>query len=105
MGIKFGFLLKGYKVILDCGVLRKMCQRGYLELIERKQQETGKKNKSNEEIQISYHLLNIITINKLRRIKLEGCVDHMREARNPLKILFLKYEEKIQLVRPPSRWV
>ena len=50
MGIKFGFLLKGYKVILDCGVLRKMCQRGYLELIERKQQETGKKNKSNEEI-------------------------------------------------------
>jgi len=25
MGVKFGFARTGYKVIADCGVLRKMC--------------------------------------------------------------------------------
>jgi len=38
-------------------------------------------------------------------MKWEGCVDRMRETRNPLKILLVKHEQKIEFMRPPSRWV
>jgi len=38
-------------------------------------------------------------------MKWKGCVDRMREKKNPLKILLVKHEKKTELVRPPSRRV
>jgi hypothetical protein len=57
-----------------------------------------------EEGQSNFVLFTELTINKLRRIKWEKCVDRMRETRNPLNTLLINHEEKIQLVRPPSGW-
>lgn len=106
MGVKFCFERTGYKVIADCGVLKKNVLKSIFGADREKAAGDWKKKKqSNEEIQLPYYLLNILTIKKLRRMKCEGCADRTRETRNPLKILFAKHEQKVELVRQPSRWV
>jgi hypothetical protein len=37
--------------------------------------------------------------------EMAGCVARMREAKNALKIFLVKHEERMKIVRPPSKWV
>ena len=58
----------------------------------------------NEELNGMYSSPNIFRVIKSRRMRWAGYVARMGEMRGAYKVLVGKYEEKIPMGRPRSRW-